>query len=399
MADFVPEQMKSEYSAILKSPDLKHAPKLKELLRKLYEATREGTLIHPPLLNYKQLAERLNLAETTTRVQIGRLRKALIEHYTFTKKEDGDICLSVHRDATRGHSGYALRFEAFPGQFYGSAKLDPCTSFWVEKIVRKVRTEATESNVNAGNTAIVFSNEGDTLKAKDAAKPKRAKGRRPPRIKKPEDSGLWTGSGEVVSAFALGKMFCKAEVNASLYRSTAFASARDKQQDQVIVFLGSSLSMKVLQDLRRGGALKDKQRFIFDWDREANGKSRGGIFNQYPAKDTPDSFFCEGTWQTPYHDYALISHFYDEELNCVIVAIGGISTLATEAAVRELTDNKGIQKIYRAIGQKSDLPLKEFEVVFKVEIMEGVPTSATIVATATPEAIANLEKHARPESM
>jgi hypothetical protein len=396
MDDFSPEQMQSEYTTVLDSPDLKHAPKLQELLRKLFEATREGTLSRPPLLNYVQLAERLKLTPTTARVQIVRLRRALVEHYKYAKKDDGDVCLSVHRDATRGHSGYALRFEAFPGQLYGTGKLDLCTSFWVQKIIRKVRAEATETNANAGNTAIVFSNEGEGLKANIA---KQVNGKRAPMRKEAEDSGLWTGAGEVVSIFALARMFCQTEVNASLFRSNTFVIDRSKQRDQVIIFLGSSLGMKVLRDLRRGGGLREKQRFVFDWDREPNGKPRGGIFNQYPEKDVPDSFFCEGTWQTPYHDYALISYFYEEELNCIIIGVGGISTLATEAAVRELTENKGILKIYKAIGQKPDLPLKEFEVVLKVEILKGEPGSATIVATSTAEAIANLQKRARPESM
>ena len=396
MDDFSPEQVRSEYSTVLDSPDLKHAPKLQELLRKLFEATRAGTLSRPPLLNYVQLAERLKLTPATARVQVVRLRKALIEHYRYAKKDDGDICLSVHRDATRGHSGYALRFEAFPGQFYGTGKLDLCTSFWVQKIVRKVRSEATESNANAGNTAIVFSNEGDSFNAKSA---KQVKGKRASIRKEPDDSGLWTGAGEVASVFALARMFCQTEVNASLFRSNTFVIDRAKQRDQVIIFLGSSLSMKTLRDLRRGGGLREKQRFVFDWDRETNGKLRGGIFNQYPEKDVPESFFCEGIWQTPYHDYALISHFYEEELNCIIIGVGGISTLATEAAVRELTENRGILKIYKAIGQKPDLPLKEFEVVLKVEVLKGEPRSATIVATSTPEAIANLERRARPESM
>lgn len=177
----------------------------------------------------------------------------------------------------------------------------------------------------------------------------------------------YTGTGEVMAVFYLTRMFGQFHTVPQVKRSRLVTVDDLSRHD--LIFLGSPRENAFL------AGLPLTQDFVFAWPQPASAW-KGRIINLHPQPG--ETAFYEIQRDPRNHvmrtDYALVSFLPGITPARKIVALGGITTLGTQAAADFATSPAGMTEIAERFGTgppgARQIP-SFFQVLLKVEVMKG----------------------------
>lgn len=290
--------------------------------------------------------------EGTFRSAAAKLRSAIRKCYVEDQvKQPGEISAAL-----KSSHGYYLDFEPFASETKAS---EIAERFW-KQIYQRV---AKNSKSGHARVNIFFSNESVNL----------PDGTRPSGPWKDDEREFWTGTGEVCGCFVLGQLFARINIAATVRRSTELTHY-SHLDDQLSIFVGSSLGMPHLYKMRNDRWLKGKQHYFFQWGED------GRI--EILEKSTGKLHFCQTedpNDDLAFTDFGLISFFYNEHHNQALVGLAGISTLGTEQVVR---DACGQSPLLEGIAKKLNFKLDawpEFDALIAIEIDRHLPEGSSLL--------------------
>ena len=298
----------------------------------------------PPWLTEAEVAHLLygTMSENgraNARRAIGRLRDRLVSHY------GSDLEATLFVEIPRGH--YRMEFSRSRPPKYGIRsgrrhKNSIVGRFW----------EGIIGTQKPAHTYIIFPTEQPAVR---------------------DDRRLYTGSGEVTSAYWLAQTLSAFDLDEEICPSHKFDNAQLRRDNRLFVFIGSSLANAALRKLRYSGAWRDKQRYVFIRIDESNRQKlkdddqrtdwRGAIYDTRARK--VHYYESNANYGTEY-DYGLIA-VSRIDTRC-IVAMEGISTIATQVAAEHMLRADGVKEIMKAARLPDKGVIPSFELLFRSEV-------------------------------
>jgi hypothetical protein len=414
-------QVLSEIEKLVASPALHGSESLCKLLRYLANHALE----HPgsPLKEYQIATEVFARQsdfdpqlDSMVRVQAGRLRSKLTEHYNAAGAAD-----PIWVELPKGT--YVLAFherQAYSGATYPGKNLEPpsdgrhdglsevtsssgnVSRNWVlavgalsilltaaitvavmQSIFRKPALPATVSASESASQTffifwkgflggpeqplVIFSNArfvgrpSDGMRYYDAAR----------------DSGAtildhYTGVGEVLAVHDLDEVFAALHQPLRIKRGSLFSLDDAKNND--LIFIGSPAENLALLEI------PSTKQFMFQ--RVTSGPREGDtkLVIVHPRAGEQAEYFATVSSQPLAEDYALVALVPGLNPARSELILAGTTTLGTQAAVEFVCSENLLQDLMRRLHVSQPGGLKPFEAIIRVKVARGVPVESDIVA-------------------
>ena len=345
--------------------------------------------------------------DSTVRVQAGRLRVKLSEHYASDGVEDpivvelpkGAYALSFHHRTAAGartHSATTHEFERDEAVERFSSRrwmiaAGTLSVLLVGAVAAIVGLLATRSTAEAGaarrdNAApaafrlfwkrfvtgpqepwVIFSNAAFVG--------------RPETGMRYYNAGLdsrnaildhYTGVGEVLAVHELDYVFDLLRQRIRVKRGSLFSLDDAKNND--LIFIGSPSENLTLLEI------PGTQEFLFQ--RMTSGPRKGdlAILNVYPQPDEPKEFLATPSGQPLTEDYAVVALVRGLNPAQSVLILAGTTTIGTQAAVEYVCRQNTVEGLLLRLSVSDTGELKPFEAVVRVKVTRGVPVETQLVA-------------------
>jgi hypothetical protein len=406
------EQCFQEIDRLIKSHSLSGSESLCKLLRYL----AEHSLDHPgvALKEYQIATEVLGRSggfdpqnDSTVRVQAGRLRLKLAEHYSQEGREDPIIV-----ELPKG--SYSLTFHARTagGQLPAGLTLEKDR----EKENRKVAGRGTNRGwaVAVGalsvllvaslvTTAMLWSGRGRSQEgAKDrvpavyqifwrnyvtASQPPWVIFSNANFVGRPQTNmryfnpstdsrqailDHYTGVGEVLAIHELDRVFSLLNRQLRVKRGALFSL--DDVRNNDLIFIGSPAENLTLLEI------PGTQEFVFQ---KVNSGPRDGdvkVVNVHPAAGESQSFMASPSSQSVNEDYAIVALKPGLDPAHSMLILAGTTTVGTQAAAEYVCREDSLTELLRRLGISKGQEMKPFEALLHVKVTHGVPVITDLVA-------------------
>ena len=178
----------------------------------------------------------------------------------------------------------------------------------------------------------------------------------------------YTGTGEVMAAFYLTRMFAHFQSTIQVERSRLVSIGDLTRRD--VIFLGSTREDALL------AGLPLTEYFKFAWSQGPVTLWSGRILNLHPGAGEQPFYMIDRDPKTGVlpADYALVSFLPGVSPNRRIVILGGLTTRGTQAAADFATSPSGVSEMLAHLGGKepnsTTKPPAFFQAALRVEIMK-----------------------------
>jgi hypothetical protein len=403
------EQCFQQVERLTKSHSLHSSESLCKLLRYLAEHSLDHPGIAPK--EYQIATEVLGRpagfdpqSDSTVRVQVGRLRVKLAEHYASEGLEDavvvelpkGSYALSFHLrpakpSAPSAPASLAIALESKPVPaarsswkaiaILSSALVLLCVI--VIGILLRTRSTTTPPVTQAIPVAyqifwshflnapqqpwVIFSN-GSFVGRPETG----MRYYNPAKDTKSFILDHYTGVGEVLAIHQLDNVFALLNRPLRVKRGALFSLDDAKNND--LIFVGSPSENLTLLDL------PGTREFVF---RRLNSGSRKGdlaVFNVHPQPGEPSIFVGSPGNQPTIEDYAIVSLLPGLDPSRSILILAGNTTFGTQAAVEFVCREDSIKGLLQRLHVAKPGDLKPFEALLHVKIVHGVPVQTDLIS-------------------
>ncbi|MGA7402297.1 MAG: helix-turn-helix domain-containing protein [Candidatus Sulfotelmatobacter sp.] len=405
------EQSFQEIEKLTNSHSLRGSDSLCRLLRYL----AEHSLANPPspVKEYQIATEVFGRsahfdpqADSTVRVQVGRLRTKLAEYYGSEGVDDpvlvdlpkGSYVLSFHPRAaeTTTHSSvpFVHESEASAAQHNSSTWF---VGFVVVSILLAASLVAIAMLVSSRRSAVpAFTGEIEPVPAalrifwspfvtrpeepwvifSNAAFVGRPEtGMRYYNSARDQRDLIWdhyTGVGEVLAVHSLDQVFGLFRRRIRVKRGSLFSL--DDVQNNDLIFVGSPSENLTLLDI------PGSKEFVFQ--RLTSGPRQGdlAIVNVHPHSDEPRVVVASPSTSPLTEDYAVVALMPGLNPARSVLILAGTTTFGTQGAVEFASRQNSVADLLSRLSATKATDLKPFEALLRVKIARGVPVETELVA-------------------
>ncbi len=401
------EQLLAEVEKIATSSILQNSESLCRLLRYLARHTVQHPGTH--LKEYQIATEVFGRpadfdpqADSTVRVQVGRLRQKLQEYYHTEGVSDalqvelpkGSYALEIHRPANAAKPTTApvppvLQQTASEKKKWAAAVLvlslllaGAVVLLLVQRasLGRGASAQAAENDSppafrvfwkafasSSDEPWVIFSN------AAFVGRPETGmRYRDPVRDVNAKVLDHYTGVGEVLAIHQLDGVF--AQLHRQILVKRGSLLSLDDVKNNNLIFVGSPAENLTLRDI------PSTQEFVFQ--RMTSGPRRGdlGIVNVHPEADEQRVFFGTPASLELTDDYAVIA--LERGLNPArsVLILAGTTTMGTQAAVEYVCRQSSVEQLLLRLAVSPNGEPEPFEAVLHVKVTRGVPIESELVA-------------------
>jgi hypothetical protein len=185
----------------------------------------------------------------------------------------------------------------------------------------------------------------------------------------------YTGVGEVLAVHDLDQAFAVLHRQVRVKRGSLFSL--DDVRNNDLIFVGSPSENLTLLDI------PGTREFMFQ--RIGVGPRKGdlGIINQHPEPGQPGQFVASPSNSPLTDDYAVIGLLPGMDPSHSVLILAGTTTFGTEAAVEFVTRPDSLQELLARLGVQKSEQLKPFEALLHIKIARGVPVETKLLAVRT----------------
>lgn len=345
-------------------------------------------------------------ADSTVRVQAGRLRTKLAEYYASEGAEDsilvelpkGSYVLSFHHRSagTRSHSGGPFLHEADEAPPQNTSR-NWLAAFVVASILLAASLAAVVVLVSARKSAppmlatnlepvpavlrtfwspfvagpeepwVIFSNAAFIGRPETGMRYYNAA-----RDQRDLIFDHYTGVGEVLAVHSLDQVFGLLHRGIRVKRGSLFSF--DDVQNNDLIFVGSPSENLTLLDI------PGSKEFIFQ--RLASGPRKGdlAIVNVHPKSGEPAVVVASPSTSPLTEDYAIIAFMPGLNPARSVMILAGTTTFGTQGAVEFVSRQDSVANLLSRLSVTKATELKPFEALLRVKVARGVPVETELVA-------------------
>jgi hypothetical protein len=185
----------------------------------------------------------------------------------------------------------------------------------------------------------------------------------------------YTGVGEVLAVHDLDQAFAVLHRQVRVKRGSLFSL--DDVRNNDLIFVGSPSENLTLLDI------PGTREFMFQ--RLAAGPRKGdlGIVNEHPEPGQPEQFVASPSNSPLTDDYAVVGLLPGMDPSRSVLILAGTTTFGTEAAVEFVTRPDSLQELLARLGVQKPDQLKPFEALLHIKIARGVPVETKLLAVRT----------------
>jgi len=182
---------------------------------------------------------------------------------------------------------------------------------------------------------------------------------------------LYTGVGEVLAAFELGRVFADLHLQAGIKRGRLLNWDDTRNRD--LVFIGSPSENLALKEL------PIQHEFVFRTREAPPRRGDLAIVNLHPRPGEQDYYLASGTLPIV-EDYGLIMLLPGFTRSQSILILAGTTTFGTQAAVEFLCQPDRLEELFQRLNGANSRAISPFAAVLRVRISGGVPVESHVVA-------------------
>jgi hypothetical protein len=400
------EQCFQQIDRLIKSHSLSGSESLCKLLRYL----AEHSLDHPGvgLKEYQIATEVLGRSggfdpqsDSAVRVQAGRLRLKLAEHYAHEGQEDpimvelpkGSYSLTFHVRTPGGQlpAGLALEKESSGGGSSNRGWAVAVGALSVLLIAALITSAVlwsgrSRSQTGAKETApfayqifwsrfvsapqppwVIFSN------ANFVGRPQTNMRYYNPSTDSQEAILVhYTGVGEVLAIHELDRVFGLLNRQLRVKRGALFTL--DDVRNNDLIFIGSPAENLTLLEI------PGTQEFIFQKVNSGPRKGDVEVINVHPAAGESQVFLASPSSQSVNEDYAIVGLKPGLNPAHSMLILAGTTTMGTQAAAEYVCREDSLSELLQRLGVSKAGGIKPFEALLHVKVTHGVPVITDLVA-------------------
>ncbi len=185
----------------------------------------------------------------------------------------------------------------------------------------------------------------------------------------------YTGVGEVLAVHDIDQVFSSLHRQVRVKRGSLFSL--DDVRNNNLIFVGSPSENLTLLDI------PGTREFVFQ--RLSAGPRKGdlGLVNQHPGPGEAQQFVATPANLPLTDDYAVIGLLTGLDPSHSVLILAGTTTFGTEAAVEFVTRPDSLRELLSRLAVNNPEQLKPFEALLHIKIARGVPVETTLVAVRT----------------
>src|SRR5580698_120079 len=182
----------------------------------------------------------------------------------------------------------------------------------------------------------------------------------------------YTGVGEVLAIHALDEAFGTLGRRILVKRGSLFTL--DDVKNNNLIFVGSPSENLSLLDI------PGTQEFVFQ--RVASGPRQGdlSIVNKHPKPGEANTYLASPSNAPLTEDYSVVGLVPGVGTGRFVMILAGTTTFGTQGAVEFVCRQDSVEKLLRAIPGSTSGAIKPFEALVRVKIARGVPVGSELVA-------------------
>ncbi|HUO25641.1 MAG TPA: helix-turn-helix domain-containing protein [Candidatus Aquilonibacter sp.] len=182
----------------------------------------------------------------------------------------------------------------------------------------------------------------------------------------------YTGVGEVLAVHDLDHVFLLLNHQLRVKRGTLFTLDDAKNND--LIFVGSPAENLTLLEI------PGTQEFVFQ--RVESGPRKGdlGIANIHPQPGEPKIYLASPANQPTTEDYAVIALIPGLDPQRSVLILAGTTTMGTQAAAEYVSRPDSLAELLRRLNVSRPQDLRPFEALLRVKVTQGVPVLDDLVA-------------------
>ncbi|HYL63570.1 MAG TPA: hypothetical protein VE077_13210 [Candidatus Methylomirabilis sp.] len=182
----------------------------------------------------------------------------------------------------------------------------------------------------------------------------------------------YTGVGEVLGVHDLDRVFGLLHRSIRVKRGSLFSL--DDAKNNNLIFIGSpSENLSLLE-------LPGTQEFVFERLKSGPRKGDQAVLNVHPQPDEPKEMLATPAGQPLTEDYAVLGLVRGINPGQSILILAGTTTLGTQAAVEYVCRQSSVEELLLRLSVAQNGELKPFEAVIRVKVARGVPVETNLVA-------------------
>ncbi|HZC65761.1 MAG TPA: hypothetical protein VE545_04255, partial [Candidatus Dormibacteraeota bacterium] len=182
----------------------------------------------------------------------------------------------------------------------------------------------------------------------------------------------YTGVGEVLAVHGLDVVFASLHQSIRIKRGSLFSL--DDAKNNNLIFIGSPSENLALLDIP---STKE-----FGFRRIPSGPRTGDteVLNFHPRAGEASEYIASPPTQPLVEDYAVVALVPGMNPERSELILAGTTTMGTQAAVEFVCSDTSLQKLLKTLSASATSDLKPFEAVIRVKVARGVPVESEIVA-------------------
>ena len=185
----------------------------------------------------------------------------------------------------------------------------------------------------------------------------------------------YTGVGEVLAIHELDRVFGLLNRQLRVKRGALFSL--DDVRNNDLIFIGSPAENLTLLEI------PGTQEFVF---RPVNAGTRKGdveVINVHPAAGESQAFLASPTSQSVNEDYAIVGLKTGLDPSHSMLILAGTTTVGTQAAAEYVCREESLAELLQRLGVSTPGDLKPFEALLRVKVTHGVPVKTDLLAVRT----------------
>lgn len=182
----------------------------------------------------------------------------------------------------------------------------------------------------------------------------------------------YTGVGEVLGVHELDRVFDLLHGRVRVKRGSLFSL--DDAKNNNLIFIGSPFENLSLLEI------PGTQEFIFDRLKSGPRKGDEAIISLHPQPDEPKEFLPTPSGIPLTEDYAVVALVKGMNPGQSVLILAGTTTIGTQAAVEYVCRQSSVEELLLRLSVSQSGALKPFEAVIRVKVARGVPVATDLVA-------------------
>jgi hypothetical protein len=196
----------------------------------------------------------------------------------------------------------------------------------------------------------------------------------------PKDAGAqildhYTGVGEVLAVHDLDRVFNLLHQPLRIKRGSLFTL--DDAKNNNLIFIGSPSENLALLEI------PSTREFTFRSITSGPRKGDSEVINTHPRAGESAEYLATPSNQTLSEDYGIVALVPGLNPARSELILAGTTTIGTQAAVEFVCSDHLLQELLRRLAVPASGDLKPFEAVIHVKVARGVPVESSIVALRT----------------